>query len=439
MSFRTHAPAFLALLACGLAAGDATAQVDDQKFNKKQADKLHDFAEDAFKRGFPRQARIIWLKLIKLYDADYPEAHAALGEIKVGASWAPDPNFRYPTQDTGSSADGGSLFKAYGKLEKALASAHRSQAAKWEKADRTDRANYHHGMVLRWIKDDKKAQAALEHKPVGTVTGTGLERTLYDRSKEIEKAVNAQTQISYTAEKIDHKNDALETAQVEYISLQSEHFILHGDPAEEDNLRGALEWAERCVRVCEATYPWDIAPGTWNAEWAYFVSKDTYKQIITANNVPNLDWRLEHTSTCGIGNTVVGATGSPKVLFDAVVRNVAQRAAGFGTDGMREGIGHTFVGMMFNNNRLFSVDLEKQQGTAASEEDREYTSPDFDVWKTLNLELAWKNTGGVPARELPFCDAATLTNEQRIKSWSFCDYVMRRDPQLLRDMDRLGF
>jgi hypothetical protein len=94
--------------------------------------------------------------------------------------------------------------------------------------------------------------------------------------------------------------------------------------------------------------------------------------------------------------------------------------------------------MVFQNNRLFSVDLKKQEGTSASEEDREYQSPDFDVWKTQNLELAWKSTGAVAARDLPFCDAAAFSNEERIKAWSFCDYVMRRDPTLLRDMDRIA-
>jgi len=440
MTPRSLAPLVLSLLtASALTARVATAQVDDQKFNERQAERLHDFAERAFEKGFPRQARLIWLQLIKLYDPDHEEAHAAIGEVRVGAAWNPNPEFRYPTEDTGSSADGNSLFKAYEKLQKDLASAHRSQAQKWEKAERTDRAHYHYRMVLRWVKDDRKAQEALEHKPVGAVTGTDLEQTLFDRSKLIEKAVNEQSSVAYATEKLEGaKNQVLETAQVPYITLKSEHFTLHGDPDQEDNLREALQWAERCLRVAEVAFPWKVDPRQWGGEWAYFVSKDTYKQIITANQVPELAWRLENTSTCGIGNTVVGATGSPKVLFDATVRNVAQSYAGFTTDGMREGIGHTFVGMMFNNNRLFSVDLKKQQGTAASEEDREYTSPDFDVWKTLNLELAWKNTGGVPARELPFCEAASLTNQQRIKAWSFCDYVMRRDPELLRTMDRMG-
>jgi hypothetical protein len=94
--------------------------------------------------------------------------------------------------------------------------------------------------------------------------------------------------------------------------------------------------------------------------------------------------------------------------------------------------------MIFNNNRLFSVDLKKQQGTAASEEDREFQSPDFDVWKNLSLELAWRSTGGVPANKLAFCDAANFSNEERIKAWSFSDYLMRRDPELLLAMDRIA-
>lgn len=441
MMQRMHRPTavYTAALAAIVAPAQLSAQVDDDKFQEDQADELHEFATKAFERGFPRQARLIWLQLIKLYDADHEGAHKAIGEIRVGTSWNPDPTFRYPTQDTGTSADGARLFKDYEKLQKSLASAHLRQAKKWEKADRTDRAHHHYRMVLRWVKDDKKAQEALEHKPVGGVTGTDLEQVLYERSKMIEAAVNAQTQIEYPAEKIDAKNEALDNAQVAYITLKSEHFTLHGDASQEAELRGALAWAERCLQVCKVAFPWEVPDQAWSGrEWAYFASKDTYKQILKANKVPDLEWKLEHSSTSSIGNTAIGATGSPKVLFDACVRNVAQGYAGMRTEGMREGIGHTFVGMMFNNNRLFSVDLKKQQGTAASEEDREYTSPDFDIWKTLNLEMAWKQTGGVPARELPFCKAATLTNEQRIKAWSFTDYMMRRDPELLRAMDALG-
>ncbi|MCA8973009.1 MAG: hypothetical protein KDC95_24715, partial [Planctomycetes bacterium] len=60
------------------------------------------------------------------------------------------------------------------------------------------------------------------------------------------------------------------------------------------------------------------------------------------------------------------------------------------------------------------------------------------VWKNLSLEMAWKSTGGVPANKLPFADAANFTNEERIKAWSFCDYMLRRDPKMLRTMDEIA-
>jgi hypothetical protein len=428
----------LDIVACvALFAGLLAGQDDEARFNAGQADKLNKFAKQAFDKGFPRQARLIWMQTIKLYDADDEDAHKALGHVRSGSSWAPDPGFEYPLDDTGDSRDGASLFKAYEKLKEDLADAHRKQARKWAKADRTDKAHEHFRMLLRWVKDDEEAQQALEHREIGGVTGTGLEQTLFDRSKAIERAVDEQTAVEYPVEKVDAKAPVLDRAQVPYVTVKSEHFVLHGDPDQEEFLKQALVWAERSLRICEAAFPWKTEV---RGEWAFFTSKDTYKQILRANadQVPNLEWRLEHTSTSGLGNLVVGATGSVQVLFDACVRNVAKTYAQFRSDGLSEGIGHTFVGMTFNNNRLFAVDLEKQQGTTATEEDREYTSPDFDVWKNLALEMAWKMSGGVPAIDIAYADAATFSNEQRIKAWSLCDYMMRRDPTMLRKLDELA-
>jgi hypothetical protein len=424
-----------------LLASVVTAQEDEEKFAARQADKLNKFAKRAFDKGFPRQARLIWLQTIKLYDPNSEDAHTALGRKRIGNSWNPDPAFTYPTEDTGSGSDGQALFKAYESLSKDLANGHKRQAKAWAKAERTDRVDYHYGMVLRWVPDDKDAQEALEHRDFGGMTGTSLEQTLYENSKKIEAAVQRESKKDYPVEPVENAScPPLERAQVKYTTVQSEHFTLHGDPEQQEALMEALRWSERTLQVCRAVFPWQVNFQRSQGDFAFFLGKDTYKQILKANadQVPDLEWKLEHTSTCGIGNVSLGAVGDERTMLDAAVRNVARRYAGFATAGFNEGIGHTFVGMMFNNNRLFSVDLKKQQGTTASEEDREYTSPDFDVWKTLNLELAWKNTGGVAARDLPFCEAATFTNEQRIKAWSFCDYVMRRDPMLLRRMDQLG-
>ncbi len=426
----------LGLLVLSVVAG-LPAQEDEARFNQGQADKLAKFAKQAFGKGFPRQARLLWLQVLKLYDQDHADSHKGLMNVRVGSSWAADPKQTYPTDDTGSGQDARSLFGAYERLKTDLAMAHRRQAQIWAKAERVDKSRYHYQMVLRWVKDDAEAQKALDHHEVGGVTGTDLEQTVFERSKLIEKAVNEQTNVAYPVEKVEVANAALDRAKVKYVTVKSEHFVLHGDPDQEEFLKNALVWAERAARVAAAAFPWEVRMG---GTWAFFVAKDTYKQILqaNANDVPNLAWMLENTSTCGLAGMVVGATGSVQVLYDAVVRNVAKTHAQFQTDGLAEGIGHTFVGMVFNNNRLFAVDLEKQEGTRASEEDREYTSPNFDVWKTLALEMAWKMTGGVAAVDLPYCDAATFTNEQRIKAWSFCDYVMRRDPELLRKLDQLG-
>ena len=435
--FMTHPKA--AVLFAALFVAPLLAQDDEARFRGQQADKLNKFAKKAYDKGFPRQARLIWLQVLKLYDDDNVEANTAIGNKKVGSSWNKDPGVQYPTRDTGKGSDGQALFKGYAALSKTLANGHRAMAKKWAKAGRTDRANKHWQMVLRWSPDDGAAQEALERRErFGGLTGTALEKTLYERSKMIERLVQEQSGQDYPVEKIEASCAPLDRAQVDYVSMQSESFILHGDPDQVEGLEEALRWAERTRRVCEAAFPWKVTLRRGAFEWAFFQGKETYQQILEANRVSDLEWKKEHTSMTGIGNVVIGAVGNERTLLDAAVRNVAQTYAGFGTDGFREGIGHTFVGMMFNNNRLFSVDLKKQQGTVASEEDREYTSPDFDVWKTLNLELAWKSTGGVPARDLPFCDAAAFTNEERIKAWSFCDYVMRRDPALLRAMDRLG-
>ncbi|MCB9918967.1 MAG: CAP domain-containing protein [Planctomycetes bacterium] len=432
----------------GLHALPPQADDDEAKFQTKQADLLSDFAEKAFKKGFPRQAKLIWMQAIKLYDADHESSHEGLGHVRMGTTWAPKGGFDYPRTDTGTSADGSALFKAYEALKKKLAANHKRVAKEWEKAERTDKKLFHYGMVLRWVKDDKEAQDALNHHEIGTVTGTDLEQTLYDNSKKIEQAVTDQERIDYEVQPEESKQPLLDAAKVDYVSFKSEHFVLRGDPEEAEALKEGIVWAERALRVCQAAFPADTFPrdlSQWHMEAAYFVAKDTYKQILRANakQVRDLEWKLEHTSTSGLqdpsGKMIkIGATGSRKVLLDAMVRDVAQMYAGFRTDGLREGIGHTFVGMIFNNNRLFAVDLMKQQGTVASEEDREYQSPDFDVWKDLNLELAWRNTGGVPAAQIPFADAAKFTNEERIKAWSFTDYVMRRDPSLLTKMDRLA-
>lgn len=417
----------------------AVAQGEEAKFNQRQAKSLNAFAKQAFKKGFPRIARIVWMQTIKLYDPDNAEAWTATGHVKIGSSWNVDPKKPYPIKDTGKGSDGKPLESKYRALQKSLASQHRGMAKKYEKAGRKDRAMHHWQMVLRWVKNDSEASAALEHKEIGGLSGTDLEKTLYDRSKMIEKAIEDESQVDYETETVTGVEcKAFDTAQVPYITVKSEHFTVFGAPDQEENLHKSLKWAERALRVCQKAFPWQYSDSRWPLTWGCAPNKETFQQILKANQVPDLEWRLENTASAVISGCKVTTTNGIQLMYDSCVRNVAQGYSGFGSTGYSEGIGHTFVGMMFNNNRLFAVDRKKQEGTSASEEDREFTSPDFDVWKNLSLEMAWKSTGGVPANKIPFCDASNFTNEERIKAWSFTDYMMRRDPEMLRSMDKIA-
>ncbi|MBL9078314.1 MAG: hypothetical protein JNL08_12465 [Planctomycetes bacterium] len=417
----------------------AAAQDDEAEFHQRQAKALNAFAKKAFDKGFPRIAKVVWMQVHKLYDIDNEEAWKALGYVKIGSSWNPDPKNPYPTQDTGSGAEGKPLQSQYEALKKQLALAHKQQAQKWAKADRTDKANHHWQMVLRWVDDDAEAQKALAHIEVGALSGTDLEKTLYERSKAMEKAIEEQSKVDYEVKQASGVPcGPLDRAQIPYVTVQSEHFTLHGDPDQLENLMTALQWSERALQVCKVAFPWQYSDSKWPTEWACVFAKEAYHQILKANQVPDLEWKLEHGASDVIGNTEVTNTDGVQTLYDACVRNVAQGYAGFGSTGFVEGIGHTFVGQMFANNRLFAIDRKRQEGTSASEEDREFQSPDFEVWKNLSLELAWKSTGGVPANMLAFCDASNFPNEERIKAWSFCDYMMRRDPELLRTMDQIA-
>lgn len=435
MTFR---PFVSSLVAFTLLAS-ASAQNEEVDFNQRQAKALNAFAKKAFDKGFPRIAKVVWMQVHKLYDPENVEAWTALGYVKIGSSWNPDSKRPYPAADTGSGAEGQPLQKQYEALKKDLANQHRQQAEKWSKAGNKARADKHWAMVLRWVDNDEQAQKALAHVEVGGVTGTELEKTLYERSKAMEKAIEVQAKTEYEVKQIaDSPCAPLDQAQVKYVTVQSEHFTLHGDPDQLENLMTALKWAERTLEVCKVAFPWQFPESRWPEQWACLDAKETYHQVLKANQVPDLEWKLQHGASDRIGNVEITNTSGVQVLYDACVRNVAQGCSGFGSTGFAEGIGHTFVGQIFNNNRLFAIDRKKQEGTAASEDDREFQSPDFDVWKNLSLELAWRSTGGVPASKLAFSEAHDFPNEERIKAWSFCDYMMRRDPEMLRTMDAIA-
>lgn len=424
---------------------------EEDRLKERQAKTLHEYADGAFKAGFPKVARRMWLMLLSEYDPEHAGARKALGYVKVGDSWAVAPGFAYPKDDNPDPRKAEQLQKDWQTVAAKLASEHQKIAEQYGKAGRTDMALRHYEKVLFFTPGNAEAQAALEHKPVAGLTGTDLEQVLYERSKKIERVVAEEARKDYPVEALPDtdRQPFLDAARVTYKSVKSEHFTVRGD-FELELLMEAARYGERAIRVMQVVTEgyegFNSDPRRWIRDWAFFQDGDTYKQVLTANaglmDPESLKFRLEHTRGSNLvqGQTALelSAPLNEQGVYDGSVRNVAQAYSGLRTPGMREGIGHTIVGMMFNNNRAFIVDRQEQLRTTTGEEDVDRYSPNMDTWKDLALEAAWKLSDGVPAAQLPLIDAAKFTDDARIKAWSFCDYVVRRDPTLLGRLDRLA-
>jgi hypothetical protein len=445
---------FLLLVLLALLVPVASAQSKEElKFRAKQADALHKYADSAYKEGFPLIGRRVWLMLLSEYDNDHAKARKALGYAKQGTSWVLDPSFRYPKEDKPDPKAASKLRKKWEDVSKKVAAAHKRMAEQYDKAGRADMAKLHFEKVIFFDPDDKSAQEALDHQAVAGLTGTALEQTLYERSKKIEKIVEVEARKDYEVTVVTEpvKQALLETAKFNYITVQSELFTIHGD-FEPELLIEAAKNAERAVRVMEVVVDgyegFNSDARRWVRTWAFFKDGDTYAQILNANSdlmtPKELEFRVKQTRGCQLSSDGTIATAlnlsapqNEQGVYDGAVRNVAQAYSGFRTPAMREGIGHTIVGMFFNNNRQFIVDREEQLRSTTGEEDVDAFSPNMDTWKDLALEAAWKLVEGTPAAHLPLIKADKFPDDARIKSWSFSDYVVRRNPGLLRDLDML--
>ncbi|MEE2887641.1 MAG: CAP domain-containing protein [Planctomycetota bacterium] len=444
---RTWITAVLALVFAVVVPAQSAEEI---RFRQGQAKKLVDLGSRALKKGFPNKAKIIFMMVLNLYDEDNADAHKALGQKKSGTAWLDDPNFKYPRVDKPSPAAASALLKDTAKTFKQLVDGHSRMAKKYLKAGQTPRAQNHYRMILRFAPDNEEARKNLELVQVADgLSGTSTEQEIYKRGLHIADAVKLEGSKDYVVEKLPdtNRNAILDGANVEYISVKSEHFILRGD-YEEAILKEAALWAERALRVAQAAFSGyddmffsDVAQ--WPIkEFSFFQSKDTYKQIILAHqskigNKEQVEFLLEYTSGTTLGNIGVSATNSKKGALDGAVRRVARMYSSMGPAALSEGIGHTFVGLLLRNNRAFLVDRKKQIGTQTDEDDIAKFSPDMDMWEELAVEQAWSKTT-LPAIRLPLITADKFDDNMRIKSWSFCHYLMLRDPALLRHLSRTG-
>lgn len=424
--------------------------VDEEGFLKDAAKKLGAFATRCFKARYPMRAREVWFEVLEHYDKDDASARESLGFLKVGTVWSPDPRFTYPTEDVPDAAVARLLAKHWDSVCDSLGAEHRALAEKLEASDAA-RAQYHWQRALRFLPKDVKAGKALGAKTFEGLSGTEQDLEILRRSRQIEREIARQLDAKYPVERLPDtaRQGALDIGGASYIGVQTKRFRVWGD-WDEAVLAEAAQNAERALAFCE-----EVFKGFKGYEWrskgpvdyAFFKERDTWKKVCERNakSFPpgRLQFVLQYTSATEIGTgkdrVRVAGVEEPPTVQDLAMRWTAQDFAGFSADALDEGIGHAVVGLFFGRNLVFLVgqqqDKESRTSTGQQRREAKMHIPDIAVWGELAVESAWQRTD-VPAARLPTISAASFSDEARIKAWAFSDYLLRRDPNLLRMLDK---
>jgi hypothetical protein len=399
------------------------------------------YATLAWKNGFPKTARLVWLEVIGEYDADDEGARKALGYYRHGAVWQLDPKFTFPEQDEPDAGAARTLERRWDAVAKRLGAAHGKLAADLAAAGKDARAEYHVQRALRFQRRDAKLGEAAGLAQFEGITGTEVEIALLRRSRLMDRAIERLTTQAMPDVQAAPNDVALDKGGVPYEGVRSEHFTVYGD-WDRDVLQEAAAWAERSLAFCQEAfegYKGFPPAGMPSRSMAFFKRRDTWVEVVRKNadrvGRDEVAFVIANASSTKIGEMHAAGVEEVPIVFDLAVRWVVQDYSGMRSDAMVEGVGHAVVGMFFGRNLVFTVGREKVEGTVSGErESPKLLLPDMDTWRDLAVDLAWSHSGTAAAR-LPLLKAAQFPTDGRIKSWSFCDYLLRRDPRLLRDLD----
>ncbi len=397
------------------------------------------FASLAFKNGFPARAKVAWLEVIGEYAADDEAARKALGWYRHGAVWQRDPKFDYPEHDRLEPSVARMLEQRWSAIAAKLGAAHRTLAEQLSGAGAAERAKYHANRALRFTPTDAKAVAQSGLRQLEGITGDDVDLAVLQRSRRMDRTLGELAEQTFPAEVVDDKLDLLDKAGCAYVAVKSATFTVFGDhdPA---TLQLAATWAERALRFCQHAFEGvegfpSRRPQT--RKMVFLKDRASWELVIRKNvSSRDVEWLLANVRATEIGDVETAAAAEPELVYDLAVRWVAHDYSGLGADALQEGIGHAVVGMFFGRNLVFSVGQQQEQGTVAGpRESRKLMLPDMATWIELAIENAWQQ-GGTPAARLPLLKAAQFPTDARIKAWSFCDYLLRRDPALLLHLQR---
>jgi hypothetical protein len=402
------------------------------------AKELAAYAAMSFKNGFPMRARVAWQEVIGEYAPDDEASRKALGFVRMGTVWQRDPKFEYPEQDQPNAGVAHMLEQKWDALAQKLGEGHRALAAQLAAAGKTQRGQYHTTRALRFLPKDAKVVAQSGLKQVEGITGDDIDLEILRRSRLMDRAITRLTEQQFAANVVKEENPLLQKAGVSYITVKSEKFTIYGD-WEPDVLQQAAAWAERAVAFCAVAYEGyeGFPPKTPPIrKFVFFKQKSTWVDFVRKQQSgPDTDFIVQNASSTMIQDMHACGVEQPEIVYDLAVRKAVWDYSGIYTDAMREGIGHAIVGMFFGRNLVFTVGQQKKEGTVAGGRDEQkLLLPDLDTWRELAVDIAWSQ-GATAAAKLPLLKAAQFPNDARIKAWSFCDYLLRRDPLLMKKLD----
>lgn len=448
VSLRLLSLLFLTLLVASALAQNAAAKAgpDEKPVFAMGVTKLNAYATVCFKQGFPRKARSSWQLVLAEYDADDPVAREALGFVKSGSVWVQKKDFDFPEVDTPNAVVANMLHKKWADLSRELGDAHRDLGNLFQAAGNEARAQYHFDRALVLVPNDGKSASALGRKNFEGLTGTDAEINVLKRSRLMDRAVARLVEQKFKTEPVPAENTpaVVKAGNVAVQGVKSEHFTVWGD-FEVSVLEQLAAYSERALLFCDEAFsgyqgwPPKQLPG---GHFVYYKSRDTWVSVVRANasriGADEVEFLVANAraNRIGSGKDLVRFSGAG--AFDSVrdyaVRMVAHEYSGFQADGMKEGIGHAVVGMFFGRNLTFLVGRQKQENTVTGRNETKLLMPDLEAWQDLAADMAWQRTGTQPPK-LPLLKASSFPNDGRILAWSFCDYLLRLDPLLLRALD----
>jgi hypothetical protein len=402
------------------------------------AKELGAFAALAAKSGFPARARQAWLEVIGEYAPDDEAARKALGWRRHGSVWQRDPAFEPAETDRLDVAAARTLEQRWQAVAGKLGAAHRTLAEQLAAAGAAERSRHHAQRALRFTPDDAKAHAAAGVRELEGIHGDEVDLAVLERSRRMARTIARLAEQSFPAPPADAKLPLLDQAGVAYGAVRSEHFTVFGDHAT-DTLQRAAAWAERALAFCkEAFAGYDGFPprGEPSTKLVFLRDKAKWAEVVQKSGVDRAEWLVANVQAVELQGVETAAAPDEPLVLDLAVRWVAQDYSGLSADALEEGIGHAVVGLCFGRNLVYSLGQQDDQHTVAGKrEQKKLLLPDLATWTELAIDVAWQHDATSAAR-LPLLSAAEFPTDARIKAWSFCDYLLRRDPSLLRHLQR---